>query len=122
MRLNISDVSCHDPAIDTRDPYRDAWRHMMRYDSLITVMFHRCPGSKERQMATSVEPQNACSCRSERPHNPRRGSETRRRTQQIKLSLLPDEQQRLQALAQGRGFASVQAYILDRLKSDFVAS
>lgn len=74
-------------------------------------------------MATSVEPQAACACRRrEGPSNPRRGSETRRRTQQIKLSLLPAEEQRLQALAQRLGFPSVQAYILDRLKSDFLAS
>jgi hypothetical protein len=51
----------------------------------------------------------------------RRKSETRQRTQQVKLRLLPQEEQRLRDHAAQAGFASVQAYILHKLP-EIVAS
>ena len=42
----------------------------------------------------------------------KRKSETRRRTQQVKLRLLPKEAERLRRQAAEQGFCTVQAYIL----------
>ena len=49
------------------------------------------------------------------PTKSRSGSENRQRTSQIKLSLLPAEETRLQAEARRAGFRHVQEYILSRL-------
>lgn len=46
---------------------------------------------------------------------PRRRSENRRRTQQVKLRLLPQEEDRLRKAAADQGFPTMQAYILHRL-------
>ncbi len=51
----------------------------------------------------------------------RRKSETRQRTQQVKLRLLPQEEERLRDHAARAGFATVQAYILHKLP-EIVAS
>lgn len=48
----------------------------------------------------------------------RSGSEKRQRTRQVKLSLLPSEEDVLASKAASLGFPSVQAFILDRLKPD----
>jgi hypothetical protein len=45
----------------------------------------------------------------------RSGSNKRQRTQQVKLNLLPQEEQRLRSRAEQGGFPSVQAYILHQL-------
>ncbi len=45
----------------------------------------------------------------------KRKSEKRQRTQQVKLRLLPQEEERLRDLATQHGFSSVQAYILHKL-------
>lgn len=42
-------------------------------------------------------------------------SENRQRTQQVKLRLLPQEEELLRQHAQASGFPTVQAYILHRL-------
>jgi hypothetical protein len=47
--------------------------------------------------------------------SPRRRSENRQRTQQVKLRLLPQEEELLRQHAQASGFPTVQAYILHRL-------
>lgn len=47
--------------------------------------------------------------------SPRRRSENRQRTQQVKLRLLPQEEERLRRHAELNGFPTVQAYILHRL-------
>ena len=49
------------------------------------------------------------------PEARRRRSENRQRTQQVKLRLLPQEEERLRQHAQASGFPTVQAYILHRL-------
>lgn len=46
---------------------------------------------------------------------PRRRSETRQRTQQLKLRLLPQEEELLRKHAEANGFPTMQAYILHRL-------
>jgi hypothetical protein len=45
----------------------------------------------------------------------RRRSETRQRTQQVKLRLLPQEEELLRRAAEAHGFPTMQAYILHRL-------
>lgn len=47
--------------------------------------------------------------------SPRKRSENRQRTQQVKLRLLPQEEELLRRAARENGFASIQAYILNRL-------
>ena len=49
------------------------------------------------------------------PDTRRRRSESRQRTQQVKLRLLPQEEELLRQHAQESGFPTVQAYILHRL-------
>lgn len=46
---------------------------------------------------------------------PRRGTETRRRTETLSLRLLPAEQRALKVLADRSGHRSVQAWILDTI-------
>ncbi len=58
--------------------------------------------------------------RGQTPRKSRSGSQKRQRDRQLKLSLLPSEEQKLQALAQRGGFASVQQYILSRLELEAV--
>jgi hypothetical protein len=51
----------------------------------------------------------------------RRGSETRQRTEQVKLSLLPAERQKLERVAADAGFAGpgmLQQFIRSRLAGD----
>jgi hypothetical protein len=45
----------------------------------------------------------------------RHRSESRKRTQQLKLRLLPQEEELLRRHAEANGFPSMQAYILHRL-------
>jgi len=49
------------------------------------------------------------------PGSRRPRSENRQRTQQVKLRLLPQEEELLRQHAQASGFPTVQAYILHRL-------
>ncbi|MGD9621579.1 MAG: hypothetical protein AB7G47_14310 [Mycolicibacterium sp.] len=52
------------------------------------------------------------------PAKRRSGSNKRQRDRQLKLNLLPSEEQRLQQLAEQGGFRTVQQYILHRLERD----
>jgi hypothetical protein len=45
----------------------------------------------------------------------RSGSNKRQRTQQVKLNLLPQEEQRLRSRAEQGGFPTVQSFILHQL-------
>lgn len=59
------------------------------------------------------------------PRKSRRGSETRQRTEQVKMSFLPAERAVLEQIAAEHGFTgngAVQQLILLRLAEDLVAS
>lgn len=51
----------------------------------------------------------------------RRGPERRQRDRQLKLRLLPSEEEQLQEVAKSAGFSSIQQYILHRLQQDLKA-
>ena len=51
----------------------------------------------------------------------RSGSNTRKRDKQVKLNLLPKEQELLRELADAGRFQNVQAYIMDRLRPEMAA-
>jgi len=54
--------------------------------------------------------------------SPRRRSENRQRTRQLKLRLLPQEEELLRRHAAASGFPTLQAYILHRLPEIAAAS
>lgn len=58
-----------------------------------------------------IDPQAAT-----KPAKSRSGTETRQRTERFNLRLLPDERRAAEALANERGYTSVQAWVLSEIQ------